>query len=373
MAATDLLSDSPVLDYGIVDLAAQPEAEPVRRVREHYLATNSRLRYTPNDWARLSLALARLPGGRAHLDVGVSHGQFLNAVAVSGRYERIVGVDIVSRNPIVMSDRIELREMSVTELAFADREFESVTCMEVLEHLDGAMLQRALAELRRVCRGRLLITVPFKEPLPLSKYHRQRFDEAVIARHFPAAACTLLVKSPAQKVPWMLIEEDRRSRLRRLFSRGLPRAARPADDQTLQRRDWEQEARIRSAAQRLISADAGRTVRRLIADARSLAMLRYLLSDRLPACEWIELGEALPSNGQATANFRAGDAVFLHRARMKLLYGFEGEDAPVSWLRSAPAGWEPIWRSGPPPSPKRRIPPGEQLLLVSAGKGGVGA
>ena len=40
----------------------------------------------------------------------------------------------------------------------------------------------ALAELRRVCRGTLLVSVPFREPAPLARFHRIRFDESRLLR-----------------------------------------------------------------------------------------------------------------------------------------------------------------------------------------------
>jgi ubiquinone/menaquinone biosynthesis C-methylase UbiE len=46
----------------------------------------------------------------------------------------------------------------VTALPFADGAFDLVVCTEVLEHLDDP--RAALAELRRVAGGRVLVTVP---------------------------------------------------------------------------------------------------------------------------------------------------------------------------------------------------------------------
>lgn len=51
---------------------------------------------------------------------------------------------------------------SVYELPFEDQSFDLVLCSEVLEHLDEP--ERAVAELRRVARRHLLLTVP-REPI----------------------------------------------------------------------------------------------------------------------------------------------------------------------------------------------------------------
>jgi hypothetical protein len=63
----------------------------------------------------------------------------------------------------------------------------------------------AIAELRRITRHRLLMTVPFEEPEPLPRHHVQRFDEARINALFPDAKVTLLTRGSG--VPWALLEE----------------------------------------------------------------------------------------------------------------------------------------------------------------------
>ena len=49
---------------------------------------------------------------------------------------------------------------SVVELPFPDHSFDVVGCFEVLEHLPGDLPSRALAELARVSRGAVLLSVP---------------------------------------------------------------------------------------------------------------------------------------------------------------------------------------------------------------------
>jgi len=53
---------------------------------------------------------------------------------------------------------------SVVDLPFPDRSFDVVGCFEVLEHLPGDFPSRAIAELARVSRGTVLLSVPH-EPL----------------------------------------------------------------------------------------------------------------------------------------------------------------------------------------------------------------
>ena len=68
------------------------------------------------------------------------------------------------------------------DLPFDDNAFDNVLCMEVLEHLEKIDFAKALHELRRVTRKRLMITVPYKEPEPVWHFdqprgHRQSFSE----------------------------------------------------------------------------------------------------------------------------------------------------------------------------------------------------
>jgi hypothetical protein len=61
-----------------------------------------------------------------------------------------------------------------------------------------------LAELRRVCRGQLIMSLPFCESEPLSKTHLRRFEAADILEIFPNASYTLLDRP---RMPWMIMEE----------------------------------------------------------------------------------------------------------------------------------------------------------------------
>ena len=99
--------------------------------------------------------------------------------------------------------------MSVTALDFPDGHFTTVTCLEVLEHLPEDQLPAALAELRRVCRGTLLVSVPFREPAPLARFHRSRFDESRLLELFPQAERAILLKRDLLKWPWALCIEHR--------------------------------------------------------------------------------------------------------------------------------------------------------------------
>lgn len=161
--------------------------------------------YQDDDWTRISFVLGAMRSGGAVLDVGVGAGQFLNALALSGLYERVAGVDnVVFEKYFELASSIERTNESIGALPFPDDSFDVVTCMEVLEHIPDKIFESGLAELRRVCRGQLIMTVPFEEPEPISRFHVRRFLADDIWRVFPAAN-RILLDRPG--MPWILMEE----------------------------------------------------------------------------------------------------------------------------------------------------------------------
>ena len=168
--------------------------------------------YDPPDWNRL-LHAYELVVGDSVLDIGPGNGAFLNVLAESKRFTRICGIDIHRHSMLVVPDAIEFKMQSVTEMDFADDEFDTVCCMEVLEHLEVPDLPQALAHLRRVARRRLVCCLPYNEPYPWYGHdmpggHRQNFDDAKLGRLFPRAIAALV---PRYKVPWIMIVEDARA------------------------------------------------------------------------------------------------------------------------------------------------------------------
>lgn len=165
--------------------------------------------YKSADWRRVSYVqsiAAKAPGGTL-LDVGVGQGHFSNAVSKSGVFSRVAAIDIKTSPRFRKHGDYELYEMDAASMSFADGEFDTVVCMEVIEHIEDGTLEKAISELRRVARSRLLISVPFCEAEPIATYHRQRFVPARLQSMFPEASYTLLCKHPIGGFPWMLMEE----------------------------------------------------------------------------------------------------------------------------------------------------------------------
>lgn len=194
----------------LTNVPPDPVVEEVRLAYEATHGTDPEDRggwYRPDDWARVTYAFDALrPGGR-FLDVGLGAGQFINIVAKSSLFDEVHGVDPTRFNKYVDLDgSIHRLDEGIDALPYPDDYFDVVTCMEVLEHVDDEVFATGLRELRRVCRGQLLMSVPFDEPEPIYSGHRRRFSAADLDALFPDATFSLLYKLT---VPWAMVEEWR--------------------------------------------------------------------------------------------------------------------------------------------------------------------
>jgi SAM-dependent methyltransferase len=118
----------------------------------------------PFGYDRYGFAWQHVPaGGAAHLDFGCGDGRFLAALR-SKNLGRLVGIDGSEEGVQRAQERcpgLDIRHLrGTTPLPFADREFSSISLMDVLEHVEEQ--EALLDELGRVLRddGMLVITVP---------------------------------------------------------------------------------------------------------------------------------------------------------------------------------------------------------------------
>ena len=101
------------------------------------------------------------------LDVGCGEGVLTHRWAQRLAPRRVIGIDL--EDPAIQAEwakrtapNLEYRVMKAENLPFAEREFDLVTAIEVLEHVPEP--EHTVAEMARVAGGHLLVSVP-REPL----------------------------------------------------------------------------------------------------------------------------------------------------------------------------------------------------------------
>lgn len=95
------------------------------------------------------------------LDVGCGTGILLQRIQAAQRpgVDTLAGVDFqIDATVREALSGLRLEESKIERLPFGDAEFDTVICTHVLEHILD--IRAAVAELRRVCRRRLIIVVP---------------------------------------------------------------------------------------------------------------------------------------------------------------------------------------------------------------------
>jgi len=182
----------------------------VRRLYEERYPSKEAGVFSEPDWERCRAALGYVRGPSV-LEVGVGPGQMFNILARDPGIRRLVGIDITWNQKLIRPEKGELQLMNILRLALPDASFDTVLGMEVLEHLEAIDLQKAVHELRRVCRGTLVMTVPYDEPAPLWHHdrpggHRQAFPEEKLERIFPRAERRFVARGK-NRWPWIMLVE----------------------------------------------------------------------------------------------------------------------------------------------------------------------
>ncbi|OCP07489.1 MULTISPECIES: class I SAM-dependent methyltransferase [unclassified Ensifer] len=102
--------------------------------------------------------IAASVAGESVCDVGCGTGVLLKRIrAANPRVGRLTGVDFAVDDAAAI-EGVEYRAAMIEDLPFADGEFDTVVCTHVIEHILD--YRKAIAELRRITRRRLIIVVP---------------------------------------------------------------------------------------------------------------------------------------------------------------------------------------------------------------------
>lgn len=189
------------------------EFKTVRHLYETTFADDAL--YDQRDWARLEFA-ASLADGKSVADFGIGPGVLVYSLAETNKFQQIIAVDINTHSRALHHPRVnyyiaDLRKPFSSSLG----RYDTVFCMEVIEHVEEQHNSQMLSSLRQMAALRLIVTVPFNEPEPLWWHdkpggHRQRFTLDKISRLFPNAIATI---QPRWGVDWLFILEDPRLKI----------------------------------------------------------------------------------------------------------------------------------------------------------------
>ncbi|MDY0223118.1 MAG: class I SAM-dependent methyltransferase [Desulfobacterium sp.] len=125
--------------------------------------------------------------GNTVLDIACGRGYLAKRLAE--KY-RVTGADIIIDSALQAENpNIKFKEAQLANLPFKDDEFDTVICTHTLEHVQN--IQKAIFELRRVARQRLIIVVPKQRP------YRYTFD--LHLHFFPYAGSLLMVMGATGK------------------------------------------------------------------------------------------------------------------------------------------------------------------------------
>jgi ubiquinone/menaquinone biosynthesis C-methylase UbiE len=135
------------------------------------------------------------------LDAACGKGYLINKIYQMNKEKEFYAVDIVL--PDRQNKNIHYKEASITALPFEDNSFDIVICTHALEHIKD--YDKALAELRRVCKRKLIIV------LPKQREYRYTFDLHI--HFFPYLySVKNYINNPKAKISevakdWVIVEE----------------------------------------------------------------------------------------------------------------------------------------------------------------------
>jgi SAM-dependent methyltransferase len=185
-----LVPDGSAFEQIFVDAVLATQPDPMQAWAVFYRNTMRRLRRGERGgtgcvatFARIYAHALSLIRGTTVLDVGCCFG-FLPLLAAE-RYPhlRVIGADLVpataalaGRISRARAGRARFAAADLLALPFASQAVDTVLAVHVLEHLPADVSGRALAQLRRVARHRVVVAVPLEEVPDPTFGHVQAFD-----------------------------------------------------------------------------------------------------------------------------------------------------------------------------------------------------
>jgi hypothetical protein len=154
------------------------------------------------DYRRWSVVLDRLDQGDL-LDIGIGMGQFCDAAVRSRRFTRVRGADRKLHSGYRNFTGFEFVNYDLAQPP-CGLSAQIVTCLECIEHIQDPTFNKAVHHLKMIATERLVLTVPFEEPEPISRYHHQRFTLDRLTSLFPDATFEVMDKGGGAS--WALVD-----------------------------------------------------------------------------------------------------------------------------------------------------------------------
>jgi SAM-dependent methyltransferase len=195
LAPLGLVPDGPAFERLFVDAVLAAHPDPVRAWTMFYDNTMRHLRRPEHagtgcvaTFGRIYRHVLSLIRGTTVLDTGCCFGFLPLLAAERGPGLRVIGTDLIpaaaglaGRMSRSQGSRARFAAADVLALPVADEAVDTVLAVHVLEHLPAEASGRALAELRRVARCRVVVAVPLEEAPDPTFGHVQAFDLSRLA------------------------------------------------------------------------------------------------------------------------------------------------------------------------------------------------
>lgn len=127
------------------------------KTQTKYSTTNPLVKYANAQFFNSIINNIKKENPKKILDVGCGEGNLFGKLVKNYSKAKIIGIDYSAKSIKAAKKYGDARVGSIYSLKFKNKEFDLVTCFEVLEHLDNP--RKALKELIRVGKI-ILITVP---------------------------------------------------------------------------------------------------------------------------------------------------------------------------------------------------------------------
>ncbi len=123
-------------------------------------------RITENEKMRIQDLMKIVPRGRSTvLDVGARDG-FISQLLTS-HFSVVTALDL--KKPEIVHPGIIPVQGDATALNFPDNHFDTVFCVEVLEHIPSALVEKACKEIARITKYDVVIGVPHKQDIRIGR------------------------------------------------------------------------------------------------------------------------------------------------------------------------------------------------------------